>query len=104
MTARTAADPALAPLLEVLEGVTCLDVAALAESIAPRPGKPGGRVDGRTREGRAWREQMLELAFAAFELMQAGLAEVIMPADGRHPNEMGITDAGRRYLAEMRAL
>lgn len=94
----------LAELLEVLDRVACMDLHKLAEAIAPPPLNARGIVDRRTRAGRAWDEQMLELIYAACQLDQAGLIQVVIKADGAGPNEFGITGAGRRYLAEMRSL
>jgi hypothetical protein len=94
----------LAPLLEILDGVAHMEAFALAEVIAPPPLNSRGRVDGRTREARAWYEQISDLVIAVLQLEQAGLVAVIIKADGAHPNKVGITDAGRRYLADMRAL
>jgi hypothetical protein len=94
----------LAELLEVLDGVACMDLHKLAEAVAPPPLNDRGRVDGRTRAGRRWHEQMCELIYAACQLEQGGLAETVIESDGSRPFEIGITDAGRRYLAEMRSL
>jgi hypothetical protein len=91
-------------LLEVLDGVACMPVYQLAHAVAPPPLNDRGRVDGRTRAGRGWHERVRELVYTALDVEQAGLARVVMHADGLHPDEIGITDAGRRYLAEMRSL
>jgi hypothetical protein len=95
---------ALVPMLEALDGIPCMSVHALAWSVAPPPLNAHGHVDGRTRVGKAWLKQVLDLIEASLDLRDAGLAEVVVESDGGRPYEIGITDAGRRYLAQMRAL
>jgi hypothetical protein len=97
-------DGGWAGLLAVLDGVTCMCPSDLAHVIAPPPLNARGHVDGRTRAGRIWHEQTVGLIYEALQLIGAGLATVVLEADGVNPVEIGITDAGRRYLAEMRAL
>jgi len=48
---------------------------------------------------------MVDLFGASIELIDAGFAVVVAESDGRgRSTQLGITEAGRRYLAEMRAL
>jgi hypothetical protein len=99
------ADAGLAELLEVLDCGVCMAIHELARAVAPPPLGANGRVDGRTRAGRAWAERMVDLFGASIELIDAGFAVVVAESDGRgRSTQLGITEAGRRYLAEMRAL
>lgn len=102
MTARRErrADAGLAELLEVLDGTACMAVYELVRAVAPPPLGARGYVDGRTRAGREWAKLTIDLWSASVDLIDAGFAELV--ADS--PMRLGITEAGRRYLAEMRAL
>ncbi len=97
-------NPAMAELLGILDGTVCMSLLDLTKTIAPQPLNARGHIDFRTRAARQWFEQWDALMGAALDMIDAGLAEVLIPADGCNPDELGITDAGRRYLAEMRAL
>lgn len=96
----TAPDAGLAELLEVLDGSGACLVHELVRAVAPPPLGARDYVDRRTRAGRRWIEQALDLRSASLDLIDAGFAELV--ADS--PMRLGITAAGRRYLAEMRAL
>jgi hypothetical protein len=55
--------------------------------------------DARTREHREWTRRSLTLIGAHIELYNRGLIYESVPADGVHPGEMKLTDAGRETLA-----
>ena len=100
---------AVTPMMELLEILDGADpamptsVTALAMAAAPPPLNAGGHIDFRTRAAREWYPRWEDLANASIDLIDAGLAEVVDEAPGL-PYKLAITDAGRGYLAEMRAL
>ena len=96
-------DPRLAELLEVLDGADAMDLFAWTQAVAPQPRNAWGHVDFRTRAARQWFERWEALMSAALDMIDAGFAEFVGQADGE-PAQFGITEAGRRYLAERRAL
>lgn len=75
----------------------------LTHMAAPRPLNAWGHVDFRTRAAWQWFERWEALMSAALDMIDAGFAEFVGQADGE-PAQFGITTAGRRYLAETRAL
>jgi hypothetical protein len=91
-------------LLAILDGGVCTTLTGLARAAEPPPLNAYGHVDFRTRAARQWFERFEALLDAGLDMIDAGLAEVVIEADGYHSYEVGITDAGRRYLAEIRAL
>jgi hypothetical protein len=91
-------------LLAILDGVAAASLLDLAKTAAPPPLNARGVVDGRTRAGRQWAERQIELIEAGVGMIEAGLVDVVIEADGYNPCEVAITDAGRRYLGQMRAL
>lgn len=91
-------------MLELLDGAVCASLTDLANMAAPKPRNAWGHVDFRTRVAREWFGRWEELVGAGFAMLEAGFAEILVPADGCHPDQVGITTAGRRYLAGMRAL
>ena len=90
-------------LLEVLDGAEPIDLFAWTQAVAPPPLNGYGHIDHRTRATREWCPQWFDLVRASIDLMEAGLAEVVAQPPGES-ELIAITDAGRRYLAEMRAL
>lgn len=97
-------NPPMVELLAILDGGGGTSLTGLARAAEPPPLNGYGHVDFRTRAARQWFERFEALLDAGLDMIDAGLAEVVIEADGYHPYEVGITDAGRRYLAEMRAL
>lgn len=97
-------NPAMVELLGILDGAARMSLLDLTTTAAPQPRNARGHIDFRTRAARQWFERWDALMGAALDMIDAGLAEVLIPADGCNPDEIGITDAGRDYLAEMRAL
>jgi hypothetical protein len=90
----------LAELLEALDGAVCMGLFDLAETLAPPPLNAHGHIDFRTRAARQWFGRWEAVLRAAIDLIDAGLAVAVSDS----PTQLGITEAGRRYIAEMRAL
>jgi hypothetical protein len=89
-------------LLQVLDGADPMDLFAWTQAVAPRPLNAWGHIDFRTRATREWFERWEALIRAAIDMIDAGLAEVVIDEPGQ-PFEVGITEAGRGYLAETQA-
>jgi hypothetical protein len=75
-------------------GVTSLSVFDVRDRILTAPAG-----DARSREHREWTRRSLTLVRAHIELHDRGLIYEAVPADGAHPGEMKLTDAGREVLA-----
>jgi hypothetical protein len=99
----TAVNPETAELLAILDGADPMGLSAWTEAAAPKPLNAHGHIDFRTRATRQWFERWEALMRAAIDTIDAGYAEFVGQADDE-PEQFAITDAGRRYLAEMRAL
>jgi hypothetical protein len=86
-------------LLAVLQALGAPGVASLPMfSVRDRIlAAPAG--DARSREHREWTRRSLTLCSAHIELYDRGLIYEAVPADGVHPGEMKLTDAGREVLA-----
>ena len=76
----------------------------LAESLYPPPLGPSGHVDNRTRVAHDWHSRRMAVMRVWIDLIEAGLVEIIIPADGLHPDLFRVSEAGRRWLAEHDAL
>ena len=90
-------------LLGILDGADPMDLFAWTEAVEPPPLNAWGHIDFRTRAAREWFPRWIELVRASVGLMEAGLAEVVDETPGES-ELIGITEAGRRYLAETWAL
>ena len=86
-------------LLEILDGADPMDLFAWTEAVAPPPLNAWGHIDYRTRATREWHPRWIELLRASIGLIEAGLAEATQ--EPGEPEQITITDAGRRYLAGM---
>lgn len=93
---------ATAKLLEILDGAGPMDLFAWTQAIAPPPLNARGHIDFRTRAARQWFDRWEALMRASIDMIETGLAEVADETPGQ-PYKVAITDAGRGYLAEMRA-
>ena len=80
-----------------------MDLFEWTEAVAPPPRNAHGHIDYRARATREWHPRWIELMRAAVGLIEAGLAEVVTDVPGG-PLEVAITEAGRRYLNQARAL
>jgi hypothetical protein len=89
-------------LLEVLDGADAWGLFAWTQAVAPPPHNAWGHLDFRTRAARQWFERWEALMSAALDMIDAGLAEATQ--EPGEPEQITITEAGRGYLAEMRAL
>jgi len=85
------------------DGGMC-DVFQLIEAMYPPPAGPRGHVDRRTREGREWDRQWLAVVRVWTDLVGAGLVEIVIPADGLHPDLFRLSDSGHRWLTAHDAL
>ena len=92
--------PQMTKLLEILDGTASATLMGMADAVEPKPLNARGHIDFRTRAAKQWFPRWEDLVMAGCLLIEAGLAEVLDPADGTHPDVVGITAAGRRYLAE----
>jgi hypothetical protein len=72
---------------------------SLAESPYPRP---LARVVTWITERRArdWQSRRMAVMRVWICLIEAGLVEIIIPADGMHPDLFKVSEAGRRWFAE----
>jgi hypothetical protein len=75
-------------------GVTTMELFDVRDRIL---GRPAG--DGRTSKHRQWLVRSFAIIGAAIELDARGLIYEAVPADGVHPGELKISDAGREVLA-----
>lgn len=102
MSAEHERELALALLAAVAErGAPCevMSRGGVMDAIVPPPLNERGRVDGRTRAGKAWYRDCLDAILVACRLVEAGqLADEPKP-DGGGPWTVSVTDAGRARLA-----
>jgi hypothetical protein len=80
------------------------EIFQLIDAMYPAPVGPHGHVDARTRAGREWRRRWLAVMRVWGDLIQAGLVEIIIPADGLHPDLFRVSEAGHRWLSEHDAI
>ena len=81
----------------------CQLIGDVSETVAPPPRNEHGRVDGRTRAGKAWYQDSLDVIWVACRLVEDGeLSEEPKP-DGGTPWMLSITDAGRERLKAVTA-
>jgi hypothetical protein len=94
------------PVLRAIEAMPDgqAEVFPLAERLYPAPTGPRGHVDGRTRAAREWHRQQMAVIRVWTDLIKAGLVEIIIPADGMHPDLFRVSEAGHRWLAAHDAL
>ena len=90
------------PVLRAIEAMPDgqAEIFPLAEKLYPAPTGPRGYVDGRTRAARQWHRHKMAVIRVWTDLIEAGMVEIIIPADGMHPDLFRVSEAGRRWLAE----
>jgi hypothetical protein len=94
------------PVLRAIEAMPDgqAEIFPLAEVMYPPSLGRNGHVDNRTREAREWHRHWLAVMRVWIDLVEAGLVEIIIPADGMHPDLFRVSEAGRRWLTEHTAL
>ena len=90
--------PSDTELAEVLEVYAADDGPHDIFDVAHRVAPPPTKLDGRTRETKAWRERLLTLLRAQSEAYELGLLAETVLADGENPSLLSITKAGRAWL------
>ena len=90
------------PVLRALEAMPDgqAEVFELAEALYPPPLDVSGHVDFRTRAAREWNRHRLAVVRVWVDLVEAGLVEIIIPADGMHGDLFRVSKAGHRWLVE----
>ena len=95
------------PVLRAIEAMPegQAEIGPLVEALYPPPLNPRtGQMDFRTRAAREWFPHFHAVMFVWSDLIRAGLVEVVIPADGVHPDVFVVSEAGRRWLGEHDAL
>jgi hypothetical protein len=72
----------------------------LLHAMYPPPLGPRGHIDGRTRAAREWHRHYLAVMRVWLDLIAARLVEIVIPADGLHPDLFRVSETGNRWLAE----
>jgi hypothetical protein len=90
------------PVLRAVEAMPDgqAEIFELAHAMYPPPLGAGGRVDFRTRAAHEWYRNQLAVMRVWADLVEAGLVEIIIPADGVHGDLFIVSEAGHRWLVE----
>jgi hypothetical protein len=80
------------------------EISELAEAMYPPPLNAQGHLDFRTRATRDWSCHFQAVMRVWIDLVEAGLVEIIIPADGLHGDLFTVSEAGYRWLVEHHTL
>jgi hypothetical protein len=94
------------PVLRAIEAMPNgqAEIFPLTEILYPPPFGSHGRVDNRTRAAREWNRHRLAVMRVWIDLVEGDLVEIIIPADGMHPDVFKVSESGHRWLNEHDAL
>lgn len=76
------------------------EISELAEAMYPASLNARGHLDFRMRTTRDWFCHFQAVMRVWVDLVEAGLVEIIIPADGIHGDLFTVSEAGHRWLAE----